>query len=364
MRITEVVTKVAPFSRGTWLDETRVSTPMSVFPRHTEKRSTWRGPGADLVWVLVRTDDPDVWGVGQSRGGVVTEALITGHLADLLQGQDPLARSERVEELRRATQPYAEGGIAAMGIGAVELALWDLAARAAGLPLVGMLGGAQGPLSHYLTVPHPDLLARLDPEAVRQARAIKVPARLGPADGPGAVAGVIADLERVREAVPEPIPLALDCFMSWDVGFTRQVARATDGLGLDWIEEPLHPLDLDGHRRLRDTVAPRIASGEHIFSLRDGIRLIDEGCVDVAQFDVTWCGGLEVARTLGRHAVDAGLLFAPHAASLQPWALHLVSAFGPGVWLEVLVGVDGTASVPTLDDQPGVGLEPAELGLA
>lgn len=363
MRIVDVVTRVVPFSRGTWLDEIRVSTPMSVFPRHAEKRSTWRGPGADLVWVLIRTDDPDVWGIGQSRGGVVSESLIQAHFAGLLKGQNALALSERVEELRRAAQPYADGGISAMGIAAVELALWDLAARAAAVPLARLLGGSGERPPYYLTIPHPDLLAQVRPEVLRGAKTVKVPARLGPADGHGAVAGVVADLEAIRALVPQEIPLSIDCFMSWDVAFAQRVAREAESLGLDWIEEPLHPLDLDGHRRLRDTVAPRIASGEHIFSLRDGRRLIDEGGVDVAQFDVTWCGGLEIARTLGREAVDAGMLFAPHAAGLQPWALHLMSAFGPGAWLEVLVGVDGTVDVPVIDDTIGVGLDPAALGL-
>lgn len=362
MRIVEVATRVAPFSRSTRLDDMRISTPMSVFPEHAEKRSTWRGPGSDLLWVLVRTDDPEVWGIGQSRGGAVTEAIVGQHFRELLVGRDPLAIAERTEQLRRAAQPYADGGLAAMGVGAVELALWDLAARAAGLPLARLLGGSGERAPYYLTVPHPDLLETLAPDLVAGARAVKVPARFGPADGPGGVGAMIADLEALRSRLPAAVPISIDCFMSWDVPFTTAVARAADPLGLDWIEEPLAPLDFDGQRRLCDTIAPRVASGEHVFTLRDGRRLIEGGCVDVAQFDVTWCGGLEVARTLGRLAVDAGMLFAPHAAALQPWALHLVDSFGPGIWLEVLVGVNGSAGVPERSDQPGVGIDPASVG--
>lgn len=364
MRITRIETRVAPFSRGTWLDEIRLSTPMSVFPEHAERRSTWRGPGSDLVWVVVRTDDPELFGVGQSRGGIVAESLVSEHFADLLVGREALAIAERTAELRRAAQPYADGGLAAMGIAAIELALWDLAARTAGIPLATLLGGSGTPAPYYLTVPDPSLFDRLDPELVAGARIVKVPARHGPADGRGAVAATVRDLEELRGRLPENLPISLDCFMSWDVDFTTRLARDAAHLGLDWIEEPLHPLDLDGHRRLRDRIEPRIASGEHIFTLRDGRRLVEEGCVDVAQFDVTWCGGLDVARTLGRIAVDAGALFAPHAAALQPWALHLVESFGPGVWLEVLVGVDGTTSVPRAGSEPGVGIDPKSLGFA
>lgn len=364
LRITEIVTAVVPFTRGTSLDDTRISTPMGVFPRHAERRSSWRGPGADLVWVLVRTDDDEVWGIGQSRGGRVTEALLVEHFANLLRDRDPLAISERVGELHGATQPYAAGGIASMGISAIELALWDLAARAAGLPLVRLLGGAGSSVPYYLTVPDHSLFDVLDPELIAQARAVKVPARFGPADGRSAISSVIADLEATRERVPEHVPLSIDCFMSWDVDFARRVAHGASHIGLDWIEEPLHPLDFDGHRMLRTALPVRIATGEHIFALRDGRRLIDQGCADIAQFDVTWCGGLDVARALGRHATDAGMLFAPHAAGLQPWATHLVSAFGPGAWLEVLVGVDGTAELPAVAEVPGVGIDPAQVGLA
>lgn len=364
MKITQVDTRTAPFSRGTWLDDIRIATPMSIFAEHAKRRATWRGPGSDLVWVVIRTDDPTVFGVGQSRGGKVTEALIAEHFADLLVGRDALALSERVEQLLRASQPYAEGGIAAMGISAVELALWDLAARAADLPLVRLLGGAGAPPPYYLTVPDPGMLSTIDADIITGAQTVKVPARWGPADGPTAVSKVIADLELVRAVIPAEIPLSLDCFMAWDVAFTSRVASATQDLNLDWIEEPLHPADFEGHRRLRDTIAPRIATGEHTFTLRDGRRLIEDGCVDIVQFDVTWCGGLDIARTLGRAAIDAGMLFAPHAAATQPWAVHLVGAFGPGVWLEVLAGLDGTVTVPQSSDGPGVGIDPAALGFA
>ena len=94
MLIRNVAVKVSPFSTGTWLDESRVSTPLSRYPEFAERRSSWRGPGSDLVWVLIETDDPDVFGVGQSRGGVdVVEQL--GRRAGEIVRQRPVVAAQQ-----------------------------------------------------------------------------------------------------------------------------------------------------------------------------------------------------------------------------------------------------------------------------
>ena len=58
--ITRVSVRTAPFSTATWLDEQRVSSPMAWFPGYAERRSAWLGPGADLVWICIETDEPEV----------------------------------------------------------------------------------------------------------------------------------------------------------------------------------------------------------------------------------------------------------------------------------------------------------------
>lgn len=362
--ITRVSVRTAPFSTATWLDEHRVSSPMSWFAEYSERRSSWRGPGADLVWVWIETDEPDVFGIGQSRGGVVTAALIEQHLGPLLVGSNALEVTRRTEEIRRATSPYAAGGISSMGVSACELALWDLNARFAGVPLVTLLGGSGAPLPFYLTVADVGALDGLEERTVRDAELVKRPARFGPADGRDGLRANLNDLVVLRERVPDRVGIAVDCFMSWDVAYAVEFAHAAAELGLVWIEEPLPPDDLDGYAELRLRASPvRIAGGEHLFSLRDGLRFIEGRCADVLQVDVTWCGGLRLAATLGAVAQDNGIRFAPHAAAAQPWALHMLGAAGPGALAEIMVGLgSGGVTRPAPGTTSGVGIEPASVG--
>jgi L-rhamnonate dehydratase len=364
--ITRVSVRTAPFSTATWLDEQRVSSPMAWFPAYAERRSSWRGPGADLVWVWIATDDAAVFGIGQSRGGAVTAALVEQHLGPLLIGSNALEITRRTEELRRATLSYAAGGIASMAISACELALWDLSARSAGVPLVTLLGGSSAPLPFYLTAAGVEALDGIDERTLRAAELVKRPARFGPADGRDGFRANLDDLAVLRARLPDTMGIAIDCFMSWDVPYAAEFARAAAGLGLVWIEEPLSPDDFSGYAELRAKVLPvRIAGGEHLFSLRDGLRFVEGRCADVLQVDVTWCGGLRLAATLGTVAQDNGIRFAPHAAAGQPWALHLLGAAGPGALAEIMVGLNPDAvRRPQPGTTPGVGIEPAAVGFS
>ncbi|MHA4816151.1 enolase C-terminal domain-like protein [Streptomyces aculeolatus] len=363
-RVTSVAVRTAPFSGGTWLDETRISTPMSPYPRYAERRSTWRGPGADLVWVCVRTDDPSVFGIGQTRGGAVVEALIKSHFLPLLEYQDPLAAADVAEQLRRAASPYAVGGTLEMAVSAVELAMWDLSARAWGAPLYRLLGGRPGPLPYYLTVPHPDALKGVDLPLLAGAGYVKVPMAYGPADGPARLADNLDRLAAIRALVPDDVPLAVDCFLSWDIPYTVRFAAEAARFGLGWVEEPLAPDDIEGHSELRARLgAVRVAAGEHAFGLNAGLRLLRGRSVDVLQPDVTWCGGIATTQTLAAVAQAQGVLFAPHAAASQPWALHLLAACGPQAIAEVILGLGNEAVPPQPGDGPGVGIDPASVGL-
>ncbi len=363
MQISNVVVTVAPFSSGTWLDESRVSTPMSRYPEFAERRSSWRGPGSDLVWVLVEADGGEVFGVGQSRGGAVTAALIEHHFRDLLLGRDPLELETRVEQLRRAALPYAAGGVLAMALSACELALWDLRARAAGVPLVTELGGNVHPLEHYLTCPAPELLDGIDAGLVATSATVKVPMQYGPADGPAGLRANLARLDDTRERVPDAVPLSVDCFMSWDLDYATAFLREAGDHSLGWIEEPLLPDDLAGYAELRRRQPVPVAGGEHLFGLTEAERFLDADCVDVVQVDVTWCGGIGVARAVAALAAERGVTFAPHGAAMHAWAVHLLVSPGVEGLTEILVGLGGPAAVPSVGAGPGVGIDPRAVGL-
>jgi L-rhamnonate dehydratase len=369
-KVVDIETLVTPFTSGTWLDEHRVTTPLSPFERFSERRSSWRGPGADLVHVLIKTEDADIFGVGQTRGGSVVERLILDHLRPLLQGQDPREIRVLYEQITRATNPYAAGGVAAMAVSGVDLASWDLLARSLGTPLYRVLGGTSEPIPYYLTsaaasvTPMGDVFA----SAQNAPRLLKIAMPYGPADGIDGLQENLNALDVARSAVGPRTPLAVDCFMSWDLAYTVDFARRAADLGLAWIEEPLPPHAVDELATLRRLISPvRVAAGEHLFEPSTVYAYLERGAVDVLQIDVTWCGGLHAALAIGFAAVSRGVTFAPHSSGMQPWAVHLLSTFGPLGLAEVLADVTprlDPATPPTPSDGPGVGLDPRELGFS
>jgi L-rhamnonate dehydratase len=363
VQIRNVAVTVAPFSSGTWLDESRVSTPLSGYPEFAERRGSWRGPGSDLVWVLIETDDPAVFGVGQSRGGVVTAALIDAHFRGMLLGREALDLETRVDQLYRAALPYAAGGIASMALSACELALWDLAARASGVSLAHLLGGRERSLRHYLTCPEPQLLDDVDGDLLGASATVKVPMAYGPADGREGLLANLARLDDTRARVPAHVPLSVDCFMSWDLEYATTFLRDASDHHLGWIEEPLFPDDLAGYAELRRRQPVAVAGGEHLFGLGEAERFLQADCVDVIQVDVTWCGGLGVARRVAELAGDRGVTFAPHGAAMHPWAVHLLSSLGVDTLTEVLIGLGGVPGQPRASSGAGVGIDPASVGL-
>ncbi|WP_291057823.1 enolase C-terminal domain-like protein [Herbiconiux sp.] len=363
VQIRNVTVAVAPFSSGTWLDESRVSTPLSRYPEFAERRSSWRGPGSGLVWVLIETDDPEVFGVGQSRGGVVTAALIEGHFRGLLLGRDALDLETRVDQLHLAALPYAAGGISSMALSACELALWDLAARASGVSLAHLLGGSDRPLRHYLTCPEPQLLDEVDPDLIATSATVKVPMAYGPAAGREGLLANLARLDETRDRVPAHVPLSVDCFMSWDLDYATAFLREASGHHLGWIEEPLLPDDLAGYAELRRSQPVAVAGGEHLFGLTEAQRFLQADCADVIQVDVTWCGGLGTARAVAELAGARGVTFAPHGAAMHPWAVALLSSLGGTTLTEVLIGLGGAVDYPRASTGPGVGIDPASVGL-
>ncbi len=370
--VTGVDATVRPFSTGTWLDEQQVATPLAPFPRFRARRSSWRGPGADTVYVLITTEFDGVFGVGQTRGGSVVRQLVTDHLRPLLLGQNPLEIGIRHEEMTRANQPYARGGVGSMAVSAVELALWDLLARACDVPLYRVLGGASGPLPYYVTVGPGATDPRLASmsAAAEPPQAVKVAMPCGPGDGAEGMRRNIEVVTNLRDLLGSAAPIAVDCFMSWNLGYTLDFARQAAALGVAWIEEPLPVSAVSDHALLRQLAAPvRIAAGEHIFDSALAYQYLEQHAVDILQLDVTWCGGIRTAAALGYAALQRDIVFAPHASGIQPWATHLLSTFGPTGLAEVIADVgpgssDQPWSAPAPGEEPGVGVDPADVGFS
>jgi L-alanine-DL-glutamate epimerase-like enolase superfamily enzyme len=291
---------------------------------------------------LTLATDAGISGTGYTitvgHGGSVIREVIDSLFREELIGENPHNVREIWQKLYFGKSHWiGRAGATTMAQAAVDIALWDIKAKAARLPLWQLLGG-----SRPVTVPAYNTHAgwlnysieQLKDEALRLRdqgySALKM--KVGLADGR-------ADYERVkavRRAIGDNTLLMVDANQRWDAVQARTTAGMLEELHLSWIEEPLHPDDVPGHRALKQYISTPIALGEHVYSTHAFRDFIAAGAVDIVQVDVCRVGGvtpwLEVAALAHAH----GLRVSPHCGDLMQVHQHLVRAI-PNSWhLEVI----------------------------
>jgi L-alanine-DL-glutamate epimerase-like enolase superfamily enzyme len=205
----------------------------------------------------------------------------------------------------------------------LDLALWDIAGKAAGLPVWRMLGGSAGKVRLYAssgTLRDPKAMADTAQRFLAEGfPAMKLRFHRGDWRDD------IRALEAVRKRIGERLALMVDCNQGWRMSHDDEipwsfdaalpVARELERLSVYWMEEPLHRGDRKGMRRLRDATEIRIAGGEMDRELYEFRDLIEEGCLDVLQPDVALTGGITGLRPFVAKAEAAGMIFTPHTWS-------------------------------------------------
>lgn len=294
---------------------------MAIFPRFRENRSSWRGPNSQDVFVQVLTDE-GLTGLGVTRGGSVVKTIVEDHLRSLLLGTDPREVELLWEQMFLATLPYGRKGVPVMALSAVDLALWDILAKSLGQPLYRVLGGAtKESLPVYATHPDPASLVR---EGYVGA---KIPMPCGPGEGKKGLKANVERVAEVRSIIGPDLDLMVDCWMSWDLQYALEFARAAKPYNLRWIEEPLPPDDYEGYAELRRRVTwTQIATGEHEYTRWGFKELLARGCVDVIQPDIAWSGGITDMRRVAAMAAAYNVAVIPHNGVMQPWATHFMLA--------------------------------------
>jgi len=259
-------------------------------------------------------------------------------IAARLVGRDAYDREVLWHELREhGTSPFMPAEFSA-----VDVALWDLIARRADLPLHRFLGGARHEITAYASVPTlPDTGAYVDAMADwlgQGFRAVKFHAWCDPDRD--------VEMLRVVAAKYEGRGLALmhDAEQLYDRRAALFVGRALDELSFRWFEAPLPDRDLDGYARLRERVTvPLLPAGNIVWELHDVRDALTRRAWDAVRFDVTWAGGVTPALKLfalaEAHAMDVELLSYGHTL-VQAANLHVALAFRNTSFFEQAVPVE------------------------
>lgn len=295
------------------------------------------------------------------RGGATIKRFLDDELVPLLEGQPIAPRAVR-SSLRGETTFIGREGISEFAIAAVDIAIWDLLGKHAGLPLCELLGGIREPVTMYET--DGGWLQYDADTLVENAQGIADDGFAGMKMKVGS--SVDRDVERVRavrDTLPAELDLMLDGNCSYTVPEARQLANRLDDAAITWFEEPLLKGDYASYADLRRRVSVPIATGENFYNETQFQQVIDGNAVDYLQPDVCRVGGITPWMAVADQAATAGLPVSPHY--IEPLHAHLACAVDNVPYIEhhstVLdellaepVNVDNGRILPP--DRPGHGM--------
>jgi galactonate dehydratase len=353
-----------------------IAHPLRATLPNAQRTSQGDWPSLDIVVVEVRTDAGIVgWGECLARtSSPAYAAAVETILKPVLVGRNPFETASLWRAMRGRLTGRA-GGMLVESIAGVDIALWDIMGKVAGLPVHRLLGGAgrRQILAYASSINWGDD-ARAEAETrdclARGFRAIKVKIGQTPR-------AAIARAELIRKIAGPEIRLSVDANWAFDLDEATQVGEALAALDYWWFEEPIVPEDIDGYRRLRERTKVRLAAGESDFVATQARDLIATRSVGVIQPDVARAGGITETRRIADLADAFHVAYAPHvgwsgaicaAASVQLAAaqpnflVYECMIFANPLREDLLtrrVGsfqdlVDGHAAVP---EGPGLGVE-------
>ena len=282
-----------------------------------------------IVLVEVRTD-AGIIGVGETLARFSPKAyaeLIETSLKPRLIGQDPTNIAALWQSMRRALSGR-NGGMLIEAIAGVDIALWDILGKQAGLPICKLLGGigreeidvyaasvnwvadeqADGELDRYLERGYGQIKVKL-------ARPVKAACRR---------------IERLRRRAGDDIALCVDANWAYSLDEAVEVGRALTANGYVWFEEPLAPENEQGYEELRRRCDTPLAAGESNYTTDQAMRLVMNRTLSVLQPDVARAGGISETRRMAMLAQNHDVAYAPHIGMsgiiCETASVHLAAA--------------------------------------
>jgi L-alanine-DL-glutamate epimerase-like enolase superfamily enzyme len=287
-------------------------------------------------------------------------------IAPQLIGEDPNDIAKIFTKLLWAGASMGRSGMTTQAIAPFDVALWDMKARRAKLPLAKLLGAHRDSVQcyntsgGYLHTPLEQVLKNVEVSRENGIGGIKI--KVGQPD-------IATDLKRVRavrELLGENFNLMVDANQQWDRTTAQRVCRRLEEFDLTWIEEPLDAHDAEGHAALAASLDTPIATGEMLTSFAEHAQLIGVNASDFVQPDAPRVGGITPFLQIMALADWKGLKLAPHFA--MEIHLHLAAAYPREPWLEHFEWLEplfnerlelreGRMFVP---DRPGLGFSLSE----
>ena len=327
------------------------------------------GSWKKLDFCLVRVEtDAGLVGWGEAFAytcRTATTAAVRDMIAPLAFGHDAADIGGLHAKIQKQLHIFGRFGITAFALSGLDIALWDLAGKAAGVPLHRLIGGARRAripgYASLLRYTEPGLVAQYCERALGEGFAA---IKLHEVDD-AAVAGA-------RRAVPSHVPLTVDVNCEWRPREAAAAAMRWREHDLLWLEEPVFPPeDFRAIREVGEASGIPIAAGENLCFATQFEAMFEARAVQYAQPSVTKVGGITEFLKVMALAETRNVRLAPHSPYFGPGALatlQLIAACGQEAWFEyfylwpdaklypgTLDPVHGMLALPT---GPGLGADP------
>lgn len=342
-------------------------------------------------YVRVYTDE-GVYGTGEASHIDPGWRESTRHMAKMIIGMDPRDVDACFELIRRKyIFMGGAGGAAISALTGIEIALWDVAGKAQGVPVYRLLGGKfRDRVRLYVDSAHSDYNERAAEVNERGFTAIKFD--LDDAENPhkldrwnwsvtpNELKSLVDQAIAIRTGIGPSMDLAIDLHGRYDATAGIKIAKEMEPLNLLWLEEPVPPENIDALSKITHATGTPICVGENLY-LRHGFReLLQQQAADIIMPDISKCGGLSECRKIANIAEMYYVPFAPHnnssalstvgdahvCASVPNFLVLEYHRFDDPTWDDVLA--TNTSVIQkghvVLTEAPGLGVELNEEFLA
>jgi L-alanine-DL-glutamate epimerase-like enolase superfamily enzyme len=276
-----------------------------------------------ICWVQIHTDEGQI-GLGETwYGARCVEAAVHELFVPLLVGRNPLDIERHWFNMFRLADHWGYGGAETRAISAIDIALWDIAGQAAGLPIYDMLGGAcRDRIRIYNTGGGPEWPHNPVPWAKenlsRGITAMKVGAFPDHHKGDGysltegELEKIVEPVRRIREAIGDAMEIAIDGHGFWSLHNATRLGRALDQYRPLWLEEMMSTFNVDSHLRLAEAVKAPVCLAERLVTRYQFREYVERGAAEIVMPDLIWTGGISETKKIATLAETYQVPVCPH----------------------------------------------------
>ena len=249
--------------------------------------------------VEVQTDEGITgWGecFGPGNIALANKYIVEKVIQPLIIGEDPINKEYIWHKVYNLLRDSGQKGMPIQALSGIDIALWDILAKKAKLPLYQLLGGktnnkipvyGYGMMLQKKTVEELCELFKKEANQIKEKnfKAMKMKVGLGPKDD-------LKLVSAVRQAIGDNFKLMVDANHAYNKNDALYVGRGLDEMDIYWFEEPVAPEDYDSYKELKEKLKTNIAGGEAEFTKYGWNQLIKNNCIDIAQPEVCGLGGI------------------------------------------------------------------------